>query len=301
MGADSAIVTTLRRVAKRAVLDLKADLYDGKQWASTKGIRSGKLLIEKWLGFWVAFALIIIIGGVGLLSLRFARWIASDVEVGLFSYPISLVVSIGLFLTLLWALTFVTLLLVSAVRVLYWMRKTWSSYWQKNTPPLKHSKTEVPDGPANNHDLDEVTRKIRTSLLNGAMLLAILFFVVLLIQQYFVDALRSTFGSLDISVAAQVLNELIPMVDVLAVSQSLGFSVSALQVVSILLVFVPPAIFICIAIRNLLYYTEARIRLRIEKATAGSKLEWRWLSLLFWMTFSAIYSIGLVYELIYGL
>lgn len=298
------ILAALRRVIHCIVYDFSADIRDGISWISDKGPKVTALLIERWLGFCYAFTVVLIVGMVGYPSIELARWMSNQPLLA-DSVPwfILFILTIGFFVSLLWGIMFSALVIVSGVRVLFWVRRKWKNYWRKNTPPYTESETgfNTRKWPPSDDELGIARKKSWEYFKKGAFWFPVLTTTLLLVELRFSEQLYTVIEQQNLTSAGEFLNATVWLIDVGGLFKMPGFPLSPVQVVTILMIFGLPGVFMALSIRNLLFVTEAGVRDSIEKASSGSSFGWRWLLLLIQVFGFCIYGLGILFAHLYGL
>lgn len=132
-----------QRLKEWAVSDITQDIRDGKQWTADNIPRGIAYAVEKWIGFWLAFLFISVFGWGGLAIVEAARK-ASDILILVDTVPwaISHIGSLGILAVFLAGIWLLGVVVVSAVRVLFWLRAVWKNFWKKHTPRFTDSDAE---------------------------------------------------------------------------------------------------------------------------------------------------------------
>lgn len=291
------------RLWKWIVHDITAGLRDAQQWCTRNIPPAVVLVTEKWLGFCYAFVVTFIVGFLGMSLLETARWASNQPELA--STVPRLILGIGgiaFFVLLLWGIIQGALLIVSAIRVLFWIRNTWIDYWNGNTPPYSEpaSGSDPHPWPPSNDEIAKAKEKAGQYFWKGAIWFPIITLILFQIEMNFSDQLYPVIRNTNWSVITNSMNTTFSIVDIGGLIEAVGLPLNAISIIGFIFSFVFPGILISLSTRNLLYVTEANVREKINKSSTGSKLEWRRIWLLVQVIVTVMYAVAVLYGMLYG-
>lgn len=292
-GGQGAHPSLLRRAIQRIVRDFKHDI----QGAKRKGIdiipSAFILLVEKWLGFWTTLiGLTFTVGALGM-GLVYVAEMGSTIPPISNSVPWLLghLWAVGLLIVLTYGVVLFSLLLVSAARLILWIRDTYLHIWNRDTPPFTPdgSKKETPEWPPSDQQRQEAWNHARDYLGNGAILFVSIVFVLLLAERIAQETVNELLSSPFLTIIGNSLDVGIGFLDFNGALGTAAPNARQPELALFVLFFVIPAAVMAIGTRNLLYLIEGQVRVEIEKVREGNLLSRSTAMLVFLF----LYSIGI--------
>lgn len=291
--------STVRRLKERAVEDITLDIRDGKQWAADNIPRGIAHVVEKWIGFWLAFLFISVFGWAGLVIVEAARR-ASDILLFADTVPwaVSHIGSIGILAVFLAGIWLLGVVVVSAVRVLFWLRAVWKNFWNKYTPRFTDSDVEsdAPKWPPSDDEKDEAQSKMWTFVGRGSLTFMGIMIVLLGLEMNYPDRLHATASSPKLSLVSEVLNAALWVVNIEGLFEAVAANVPQAWAVYAIVLFVPPGISFVVAARNLLFLTESFVRDDIETVGEKGVLSLTGLKLAGYFVAFSLWAIAILYQ-----
>lgn len=286
-----------QRLKEWAVSGITQDVRDGKQWAADSIPYGIARVVEKWIGFWLAFLLVSFLGWGGLVLIEAARG-ASDIMLLANTVPraILFIGSIGILVVFLTGIWLLAIVVVSAVRVLFWLRTVWKNYWNKHTPRFTDSdaETNTPEWPPSDDEEDEAQSKVGQFALNGGLAFMGLMMILLQLEMNYPDRLHATVSSPELSLVSDVVNAALWVVNIEGLFETISANVSQAWVVYAILIFGLPGIFFVVAGRNLLFLTESFVGNHIETVAEKGVLNWTGLKLAGYFFAFSLWALGIV-------
>jgi hypothetical protein len=267
-----------QRAAQRIVRDLQHDIQGAKRKGSDIFPSALTLFVEKWLGFWISLiGLTITVGFLGI-GLIYAAEIGSTIPALSSTIPWFLghIWTVGLLVTLTYGVILLSLLLVSAARLVLWCRDTYLKYWNRDTPPFTADTSEKKSArwPPTNQQRQKARNLARDYIGNGAVLFVSILFVLVLLEQIATETLNRLLSSRLLTVIGDSIDVGIGVLDFESVLRAAAPNASQPQLILFILFFVLPAGLMAIGTRNLLYLIEGRVRTHIENVREGNFLSW---------------------------
>lgn len=289
---------------ERAIRDIILDIRDGKKWTSDKIPQGIALVIEKWLGFWYAFLAALAVGWLGLALVEAARW-ASDILIPIdtASWLVTRIGTFGFLLLLLSGIGLFAVVVVSVVRGLLWLRGMLKKYWTEHTPRHTNSdaESETPQWPPSEDEMDTARAKLRKFALRGSLLFMAITSTFLWLELNYPNQLHAIVSDPALSSAGDAVNAAIWVINIEGLFGAVAPGVSQAWVVYSIFVFVLPGIFIAIAVRNLLFTSEAYVRSQIERVAEGSILSWTGFKLTGLFFAFSLWTVAILYQVLPGL
>ena len=282
-----------QRVAQRVFQDLQHDIQGAKRKGSDIFPLALTLFVERWLGFWVTLiGLTFTVGFLGI-GLIYAAEIGSTIPAlsSTISWFLGHLWTVGLLVTLTYGVILLSLLLVSAARLVLWCRNTYLKYWNRDTPPFTAGTSEKKseEWPPTNQQQQKAWDHAKDYIGNGAVLFVFVLTVLLLLEQVATETLNKLLSSRLLTVIGDSIDVGIGVLDFEGVIGMAAPNASQPQLILFLLFFALPAGLMTIGTRNLLYLVEGHVRTHIENVRDGNFLSWSTLVLISMF----LYSLGI--------
>ncbi|WP_416839116.1 hypothetical protein [Haloferax sp. DFSO52] len=276
------IVSVVVRLKRRIVRDLTLDLRDGSEWAKDNVSRGLAFLIEKWIGFWLTMILLSIVGAFGGSIVDVARW-ATDVPVIVDWVPwsITLVAVFGILTVFTTGIILFGVIAVSAVRLLFWIRDRFQSFWNRHTPPFEQNEAEsvTHEWPRSTHDVSKSMEKVKSFTFLGSICFMLVTSALVAIEVTYRESFYATLSTPALSPISETLNPTLWIINVSGLMSIIAPYVTQTQVVLLILLIGIPGILLTIVARNLLFIIERAVRKSIETVRQEGIVGWAGLKL----------------------
>lgn len=300
-GGQGAHPSLLRRAIQRLVQDFKHDIHGAKRKGMDLIPYAVVLLIEKWLGFWTTLiGLTFTVGALGM-GLVYVAEMGSTIPTLSNSVPWLLghLWTVGILVILTYGVVLFSLLLVSAARLILWIRDTYLRIWNRDTPPFtpNGSKKESPEWPPSDQQRQEAWNHARDYLGSGAVVFVLIVSALLLAESIAQETVNELLSSRFLTIIGNSLDVGIGFLDFNGALGTAAPNANQPELVLFILFFVIPAAIMAIGTRNLLYLVEGQVRVEIEKVREGNILSRSTAMLVFLF----LYSIGIFANILFEL
>ncbi|MDQ2074741.1 hypothetical protein RBH20_19630 [Haloarcula sp. H-GB4] len=282
-----------RQAIQRIIQDFRYDIQGAKRKGADFIPSAFILFLEKWLGFWITLIIITFTIGTLGMCLVYAAKMGSTFPILSNSLPWLLghIWIVGLLVVLTYGVVLFSLLLVSAVRLVFWSRDTYVDIWNRDTPPFTthDSEEESRVRPPSDQQRQEAWNHARDYLGNGSILFISIVGLLLLFESVATETLNKLLSSSFLTIIGNSIDVGIGVLDFNSALETVAPNAGQPEIVLFVLFFVLPAAVMAIGTRNLLFLIEAQVRTHIENVREGNFLSWSTV-ILFTMF---VYSIGI--------